>query len=279
MTPVTEPATPATAVVPAYRADQRVTQLRVIRSEWTKLRSLRSAVWLLLTAVALIAGAGLVNTIVLAAHPPHGAAAVAAFDPAAASLAGIALAELATGALGVLLITGEYATGQVRITLAAVPRRLPVLAGKAVVLAAATLATCIPAVLVTFAISQSILSAHHLSTTLSQPGVARALLGSALFLAAVGLLGLGLGTLLRSSAGALAALFGVLYALTIGAGFLPQSWAGHVRKFLPENAGSGITTVGHSPGSLAPWAGFGLLCLYTAVVLGLAAWRLRRRDA
>jgi ABC-2 type transport system permease protein len=276
MNPMTE--TPA-SVVPAYRAAQRVTPLRVVRSEWTKLRSLRSTAWSLLTAVVFIVGVGVVNTVILAAHPPHGRAAIAAFDPTSTSLAGVGLAELAIGVLGVLLITGEYATGQVRTTFAAVPRRLPVLGGKIAVLAAATLATCVPAVFATFLISQAILSSRHLSTTLGQPGVARAVLGSALFLTAIGLLGLGLGTLLRNTAGAMAALFGVLFALTILAGFLPGTLSSQVRKFLPENAGSDVTSVVHNPASLGPWAGFGLLCLYAAVTLGASAWLLRRRDA
>jgi ABC-2 type transport system permease protein len=277
MNPMTEATAPA-SVLPPYRAAQRVTQPRVIRSEWTKLRSLRSTAWSLLTAFVFIVAVGVVNTVILAAHPPHGRAAIAAFDPTSASLAGVGLAELAIGVLGVLLVTGEYATGQVRTTFAAVPRRLPVLCGKIAVLVAAALATCVPAALATFLISQAILAPHHLNTALGQPGVARAVLGSALFLTAIGLLGLGLGTLLRSTAGAISALFGLLFALTILAGFLPGALSSQVRKFLPENAGSDITAVARDPGSLGPWAGFGLLCLYAAVALGLSAWLLRRRD-
>jgi ABC-2 type transport system permease protein len=275
MTPMTEPAAPGP---PAYSADQRVTQLRVIRSEWTKLRSLPSAAWSLLTAIVLVVGGGVLAAVLQAANPPHGHAAVAAFNPTTVSLTGVGLAQLATGALGVLLITGEYATGQVRATFAAVPRRLPVLYGKTAVLALATLATCIPATLAAFLISQSILASRHLSTTLGQPGTARAVLGCGLYLAAVGLLGLGLGALLRHTAGAIAALFGVLFGLQLIAGFLPGTWSGQVSKYLPANAGGDIETIGRSPGSLGPWTGFGLLCLYTVIVLGLAAWRLRRRE-
>lgn len=220
---------------------------RVVRSEWTKLRSLPSAAWSLLTAVVLVTGGGVVAAVLQAAHPPHGHAAVAAFDPTSISVTGVGLAELAIGALGVLLITGEFATGQVRITFAAVPRRLPVLYGKAAVLALATLATCVPAAIAAFLGSQSILSSHHLGILLSHPGTARALLGSAVYLAAIGLLGLGLGALLRHTAGAIAALFGVLFGLQLIVGFLPGTWSADVGKYLPASAGADVTVVGPDP--------------------------------
>ncbi len=129
----------------------------------------------------------------------------------------------ATGVLGVLVITSEYATGLIRTSLAAVPRRLPVLWGKAGLLAVATVAVSLPAAFTVFLAGQSILARQHLGATLSQPGVARAVIGSALYLAVAGLIGLGLGTLLRSTAGGIAALFGLLFAVQIVAGFLPGS--------------------------------------------------------
>jgi ABC-2 type transport system permease protein len=279
MNPMTEPALSAAPVVPAYRAAQRVTLIRVVRSEWTKLRSLPSTLWLLLSTFLLVAGGGLVSAIVQLSSLPRGAAAVAAFDPTQLSLSGVALAELTAGALGVLIMTGEYATGQIRLTLTAVPRRLPVLWGKIAALAAAMLAACTTATLAAFFITQAILAPHHLSTTLAQPGVARAVFGSALVLTGVALLGLGIGALLRNAAGAVSALFGVLYGLTIAAGFLPGSLSHEVRKYLPENSAADLTSVGHTAGSLGPWTGFGLFCLYTAVALGASAWLLRRRDA
>jgi ABC-2 type transport system permease protein len=279
MNPMTEPALSAAPVVPAYRAAQRVTLIRVVHSEWTKLRSLPSTLWLLLATFLLVAGGGLVSAIIELSSLPHGRAAVAAFDPTQLSLSGVGLAELTAGALGVLIMTGEYATGQIRLTLTAVPRRLPVLWGKITALAAAVLAACTTATFAAFFVAQAILAPHHLSTTLGQPGVARAVFGSALVLTGVALLGLGLGALLRNAAGGVSALFGVLYGLTIAAGFLPGNLSHEVRKYLPENSASDLTSVGHTAGSLGPWAGFGLFCLYTAVALGASAWLLRRRDA
>jgi ABC-type transport system involved in multi-copper enzyme maturation permease subunit len=111
------------------------------------------------------------------------------------------------------------------------------------------------------------------------PGVVRAVLGSGLFLTAVGLLGLGLGGLVRNTAGAIAALFGLLFAPQLVVAFLPESVSDQVYKYIPAAAGQAITFVKPDPYSLSPWAGFGVFCLYTAVALGLAAWQLRRRDA
>jgi hypothetical protein len=171
--------------VPAYAQPQRVTQARVLRSEWTKLRTQPSAGWSLLSAAVLIIGFGILYSLLREARPPHGAAA-GAFDPAAVSLAGVQLAQIAAGVLGVLLISSEYASGLIRTSFAAVPRRLPVLWGKAGLLAAATVAVSLPAAVAAFLAGQSILGRQHLAVPLSHPGVTRAVLGSALYLAVAG---------------------------------------------------------------------------------------------
>jgi ABC-type transport system involved in multi-copper enzyme maturation permease subunit len=280
MTTCTEHQGQVPATVPAYSRPQRVTQARVLRSEWTKLRTQPSTAWALASAAAAIIGFGVAYSLLREARPPHGAAAAGAFDPAAISLAGVQLAQIAAGVLGVLLITSEYASGLIRATFAAVPRRLPVLWGKAALLAAATAAVSLPAAVAAFLAGQSILGRQHLAVSLSHPGVARAVLGSALYLAVAALLGLGLGALLRNAAGAISALFGLLFAVQIAAGFLPGNWSGEVGKFLPATAGQAVTTVHPDPAvSLAPWTGFGVFCLYAAAVLGLAAMRMRRGDA
>jgi ABC-type transport system involved in multi-copper enzyme maturation permease subunit len=268
-----------TTALPAYPREQRVTQARVMRSEWTKLRTQPAALWALLSAVILIIAFGIGYSLLREARPPLGAA-VRSFDPVSVSLAGVQLAQIAAGVLGVLLITGEYATGLIRTTLAAVPRRLPALWGKAAVLTAATVAVSLPAALVAFLAGQSILGRQHLSVSLSQPGVARAVIGSALYLAVAGLLGLALGTLLRSTAGGISGLFGLLFAVQIVAGFLPGSWSDEVGKFLPATAGLAVTMIQpDSASSLPPWTGFGVFCLYAAVLLSFAALRMRRGDA
>ena len=269
---------PAAGSLPSYQQPQRVTQLRVMRAEWTKLRTQPSAYWGLLTAVILVVGFGIGYSLLRVARPPHGAA-MASFDPAAISLSGVQLAQIAVGVLGVLLVTSEYATGLIRTTFAAVPRRLPMLWGKAVVLAAAITAVSLPAAFGAFAGGQSILSREHLSVPLSQHGVARAVMGSALYLAMIGLLGLGLGALIKNAAGAIGALFALLYGLPLAAGFLPGSMAADVTRFLPASAGQAVTTVQPDPTMLQPWAGFGVLCAYAAVLLAISAARMRRGDA
>jgi hypothetical protein len=269
--------TPVTGSLPAYRQPQRVTQVRVVRAEWTKLRTQPSAYWTLLTTVILVVGFGIGYSLLRVARPPHGAA-MASFDPAAISLSGVQLAQIAVGVLGVLLVTSEYATGLIRTTFAAVPRRLPMLWGKAALLAAAITAVSLPAAFAAFAGGQSILGRQHLSVSLSQPGVARAVIGCALYLAVVGLLGLGLGALITNTAGGIAALFGLLYGLPLAAGFLPASMAADVTKYLPTGAGEAVTTVQPDPTMLHPWTGFSVLCAYALVLLAISAARMRSSD-
>lgn len=273
-------ATTNTAVPPRTSSPKKVTQARVILSEWTKLRSLRSTVFSLLAAVVFVVGLAVLVPAVTVAHwPPRDVREAAGFDPTSRSLAGIFLAQLAIGVLGVLLMTGEYATGMIRATLAAVPARLPVLWAKAAVFAAATLAVMLPAVLGAFLIGQSILQSKHLQTGLGDPAVLRAVLGAALYLTVVGLLGLGLGALLRNTAGGISALFGVLFVLPIIVRFLPTSWSDPIDKYLPSTVGQVITHVHPDPAGFAPWTGFAIFCGYAAVVMALAAVRLRRADA
>jgi ABC-2 type transport system permease protein len=260
-------------------AGQRVTLTRVVRSEWTKLRSVPSTAWSLLAAVVLIVGFGALYSVLRVTRPPSDPASLATFDPTAVSLTGVQLAQLAVGVLGVLLVAGEYATGTIRVSLAAVPRRLPVLWAKAIVFALTTLGLCLPAVLAAFLVGQSILSAEGLDTSLRQPGVARAVVGSALLLSAVGLLGLGLGALLRSTAAGVAGLFGLLFGPQLLTGLLPAAWSDTLYPYLPVPAGAAVASARPDPAALGPWSGFALFCLYTAVILALAAWQLRRRDA
>ena len=190
------------------------------------------------------------------------------------------LAQIAAGVLGVLLITSEYATGLIRTTLAAVPRRLPTLWGKAAVVTGAVVAVSVPAAVAVFLAGQAILGRQHLSVSFGEPGVARAVIGGALYLAVAALLGLALGALLRSTAGGIAALFGLLFAVPILVGFLPGSLADEIGKYLPGTAGLAVTTVHPDPAtSLGPWTGFGVFCAYALVLLGAAAVRMRRGDA
>jgi ABC-2 type transport system permease protein len=267
------------ARVPAYALPQRVSQGRVIAAEWIKLRTQPSALWAGAGAIGLTAGFGILYAALLAARPPHGAAA-AAFDPAAVSLSGIQLAQIAAGVLGAMLITSEYSSGMIRATFAAVPRRLPVLWGKAAVALAAVFAASVPAVLIAFAAGQPILAKAGLGTSFGQPGVARAVLGSAAYLALAAVLGLGLGALLRSTAAAVTALFGLLFGLQLLAGLIPGATGVTLEKFMPSTAGQAIASIHPDPAtSLSPWTGLGLFMLYAVVVLAAGARRMSRGDA
>ena len=263
----TRPATPA----PPSGAAQRVSLARVVRSEWTKLRSQPSTAWSLLITVVSIVGFGVLYCLLRVARPPADPAALATFDPTAVSLTGVQLAQIAVGVLGVLLVAGEYATGLIRTSFTAVPRRLPVLWGKAITFALTTLAVCLPVTLIAFLVGQSVLSEKRLDIALTEPGVARAVLGSALYLSAVGLLGLGLGALLRSTAGAVAALLGLLFGPQLLVGLLPSAWSDQLYRYLPVPAGAAVANVRPDPVILSPWRGFGLFCLYTGW-----CWRWRR---
>ncbi len=147
----------------------RVTQARVMKSEWTKLRTQPGALWSLLSAVILVVAFGILYSLLRVARPPHGATA-ATFDPTSVSLAGVQLAQIAAGVLGVLLITSEYASGLIRTTLAAVPRRLPTLWGKAAVLAAAVVTVSVPAAVAVFLAGQSIRAASTCRCRSAIPG-------------------------------------------------------------------------------------------------------------
>ncbi len=254
----------------------RVTMARVVVSEWLKLRSLRST-WLTFGATLLtLVGLGLLICGLTAAHwadmPP---ASRAHFDPVEASFGGVFFAQLALGVLGVLVVTGEYSTGTIRASLTAVPRRLPVLWAKAGVFAVVTFGLTGAGAFAAFLGGQALLGAH--GTTVGPPQVLR-VFGVALYLTVVGLLGIGLGALLRSTAGGIAVLFGVLLVVPISAGFLPSDWQRTLAPYLPSNAGAALYKLHAHPGMLAPWTGFALFAGYALAVIALAAVLLRRRD-
>src|SRR6266480_3520493 len=162
MSAVLTPASPTAARVPALK----VTQARVVRSEFTKFRSLRSTLYTLLAAVALMIGIGaLFSAVTASQYHTFGAADKADFNPAATSLQGTVFAVVAFGVLGVLLMSGEYTTGMIRSSLAAVPRRLPVLWGKLAVFAATMLAVSLVASFASFFLGQSLLDSHHLGVS------------------------------------------------------------------------------------------------------------------
>jgi len=249
----------------------------VLRSEFCKLRTVRSTFWTL--------GLAVVSNVVLAALaaivlPPHlSAADKARLDSVRVSLAGLHLSQLAFGVLGVLVITSEYGTGMIRASLAAVPRRRQLLTAKTLVFATTALIVGTFGCLAGYFAFQASLSEDILRTSLGDPGVLRAVLGGGLYLTVLGLLGFGLGAVLRSSAGAIATLFGLLFVQSILAGILPQSWRDTIAPYLPMNAGDAIYSLHRETPGLGAWAGFGVFCLYAATALVVGFLLITRRDA
>jgi ABC-type transport system involved in multi-copper enzyme maturation permease subunit len=267
-----------TTALPHVPHTGKVTQLRVFLSEWTKLRSVRSTRWSLLAAVGFTIGIAALACAVVSHHWPQMSAADRAdFHPLEVNLAGVQLAQLALGVLGVLVITAEYSTGMIRASMTAVPRRLPVLWGKAVVYGLVVLALMIPSTLIAFVVGESIFSGRNINIGLSQPGVARAVFGAALYLTVVGLFGLGLGAIVRNTAGGIATFAGIMFVLPPLMNVLPTSWNNGASPYLPLAAGQAIMSV--TPGNhLSPWVGFALLCGYAAAALVIASVLLVRRD-
>src|SRR3954453_18706879 len=267
-----------TSVAPRLPHTGKVTQTRVFLSEWTKLRSVRSTRWSLLAAVGFTIGIAALACAVVSHHWPHLSPQDRRdFHPHDPNLAGVQLAQLALGVLGVLVITAEYSTGMIRASMTAVPRRLPVLWGKAVVYGLVTLALTVPSVLIAFVIGESIFSGRHINVAFTDPGVARAVLGSALYLTAVGLFGLGLGAIVRNTAGGIATFAGIMFVLPPLMNVLPPSWNDAASPYLPLAAGEAImsTTSGNH---LSPWVGLGLLGAYAVAALAIASVLLVRRD-
>jgi hypothetical protein len=250
----------------------------VLRSEMCKLGTVRSTFWALAAAVVFNVAVAAVLAIVLPGH--LSAHQKAAIDPVRVSLGGLHLSQIAIGLLGVLAVTSEYSTGMIRATLAAVPQRRLMLTAKAAVLTAAALVTGIGASFAAYLIFQAFLPAGDaMRTSLGDPGVLRAVTGAGLYLTVLGLLGFGLGAVIRSSAGAVAALFGLLFIPALLAALLPAAWQDTVGPYLPMNAGDSIYTVRHQAHTLQPWPGLGVFCLYAAAALAAGFVLISRRDA
>jgi ABC-2 type transport system permease protein len=267
--PLALPAVPATA--------GNASLAGALRSEFTKIRSVRSTYWTLLAMIVVTVGFGALASFG-ATRGPHGPD----FDPTMRSLGGLYISQLIIAVLGVMVITSEYSTGMIGTTLMTLPRRGTVVTAKAIVFGLVALVSSLITTFASFFVGQAIMSSHHISTNLGQPGVLRAVIGGALFLTACGLLAFGIGLLLRHSAGAISAVVALLFVLTVLVNFLPQSWQVHVEKWLPAVAGSQIWAVVHSTGpvpNFAPWTGFAVLCGYAAIAIAAGAYLFRKRNA
>jgi ABC-2 type transport system permease protein len=258
----------------AYRRDETVTFARVIHAEWIKFRTLGSS-WLTLgAAVALMVIVGLVIGYNASTSGPLDTD----LKEASAPVRGFLITQLVVGVLGVLFVTGEYATGMIRSTFTAIPRRLPVVGAKAVVFAVVVLVAMVPASFAAFYGAQIFLEPDGHGSSITDPVVFRAVAGVGLYLTLVGLLGAGIGWIVRSTAGAITALVGLLLISPNLIAFL-GSWADPIVKYLPSNAGESFVTSTRAPDTLAPFTGIGVLALWAVAAFVAAAVLVRRHDA
>jgi ABC-type transport system involved in multi-copper enzyme maturation permease subunit len=251
-----------------------------LRSEFTKIRSVRSTYWSLIALIVVTVGIGAAAGASSAASTPGQLG--SGFDPTQTSLYGLVLGQLIIAVLGALSVTSEYSTGMIRTSLASMPRRGTLIAAKAVVFTAVALVTGLVASFGAFFAGQALMASHHLGASLGQPHVLRAVIGGALFLTVCGLLGMGLGLILRHVAAAITAVVGLLFVLFILALQLPESWKDHVARWMPLNAGSQVWQAVASPPSdhmFSVWTGFGVFCGYAAIALAIGLIMFRRRDA
>jgi ABC-2 type transport system permease protein len=179
----------------------------------------------------------------------------------------------------VLVISAEYSTGMIRTTFSAVPTRDTVLRVKAAVFGATAAVVGLISSFIAFFVGQAILSSKHIGASIGDPNVLRAVIGAGLYLAVLGLFALGIGALIRHTAGAIATLFGLIFVLPGIVLALPTSWSNAISKYLPSNAGEAVFRTVTDRASLSPWVGFGLFCAYTALALIAAGVVIKRRDA
>ena len=273
--------TSATAPPAAPRARTRPgpRPLDLIAAEWIKLRSLRSTYLVLLAAAVTAVGLGVLTCGSDAAHWTHVAAGQPSpIDALADSFVGFLVAQLLFAALGVLTMTGEYSSGLIRATFAAVPSRGAVLAAKAAVVAAVSFAVGLVTAMASFLAGQAVLSGSHLGISLRHPGVARAILASALFLTAVTLTGLAMGVLIRHAAGALTALVVLLFlapSLVHGT----SRWMIDVANALPANSVRRLVSLHPWPHAPSVTESVIVMVAYPVVAMAAAAYVLHRRDA
>jgi len=266
---------------PDHRAAFRASTFGdALRSEWIKLRSVRSTFWALTVTVVL--GVALGAAISAAAAHGYAKSSVSgklSWDPTGVSLTGIAIAQLGIAVLGVLCVSSEYSSGMISTSLIAVPKRGRVLAAKSLVFAAVTFVVGEVTSFAAFFVGQALISGHAPQAALGDPGVARAVVGAGLALTALAVLSVAVGTVLRHPAAAIACMIALLFVLPAIAQALPDSWRNPVTEFWPTQAGGQIASVYHAAHTLQPWPGFGVMGLFVAVVYAIAWTLLDRRDA
>jgi hypothetical protein len=267
--------------VPRLEHVGRVTQGRILLSEWTKLRSLRSNRIALFMSCVLTIGFPILFAAIVASHWDRMTPAERANrQPLDFALSGVGVAHLVIGVLGVVVMTSEYSTGLIRATFCAVPKRLPVLWAKAMDFALVAFALMLPSAVVAFFASQAVLERHHiLQISFAHPGVARCVICSSVYLMLVGVFALALGAIVRHTAGGIGLFVTIFFVIPPLVLVLPTSWSNAISPYLPSAAGRAMVLLAHGPHELAPGPGAALFCGYVTLALAGAAVLLVRRDA
>ncbi|MHA7133344.1 ABC transporter permease subunit [Oerskovia turbata] len=271
----------------------RLTFGGVLKSEWIKLWTLRSTTWTLAITVVLMVGIALMlgffMNLAVQEMPAEAADATSSILPGASIIVGgYQMAQLVVAVLGALIITGEYSTGMIRSTFSAVPRRLPAFFAKLAVLFSVSFVVTLVGVALSYLVTIPFVQE---TVSLTDGDNVRVLVGSALYVATIAALSLGIGTLLRSTAGAIFTVMGLLLVipniLAVVTAFSDNVVLEAIYKYLPSLAGQQLMSMGGidpmtgmaATGNLAPWAGYGVLAAWTLVTLIAAAVVLKRRDA
>lgn len=251
----------------------------VLRSEWTKLRSVRSTYWTVLTAIALGVGLGCaISAGNASAYKDMSIQDKLTFDPTALSTAGLFFAQLSLGVLAIMAMSSEYSTGTIRTTLAAVPQRNYVLIAKALLVAGLSLLIAAGIAFGTFFICETIFSNYGIHVSIHHPGTLRAVVGAALYIGVLSLFAVGLAAIIRHTAGAITALVAIVFIIPIVSNLLPDSWQQNFSRYLPANAGGSITQTIQVTGNLSPWRGFLVFVIWAVVSVGVGGYLLRSRD-
>ncbi|HLX51636.1 MAG TPA: hypothetical protein VKS82_25190 [Streptosporangiaceae bacterium] len=256
---------------------------RLLQSEWTKLRSVRSTIWSLVLLVILTLGlTGLIAGITEAQWHKIGAASRATVigDPVATILgASVEFGQLTIVVLGILVISSEYSTGAIRASLLAVPRRLHMLTAKAITFTALIFVLAEVVCFAAFFLGSAILHSH-VPVSLSGPHVARAVVGAGLYLTVLGLFSMAIGGLIRHTAGAIAGVIAFVIVLEPLSTLIPGTWGHHIHDYLPTSAGRLVYQIRPVSGQVLPaWGGFAVFCGWTAALLIAWAVTLKLRDA
>lgn len=282
MSTITETPSAFAGLTPLPAASGRAGFLGALRSEWTKIRSVRSTVWTLTAAIVIAVGISTLGNWGQASHTDLSAAQLERRDLVARSMFGIMLGQLVMVVFGTLAVTSEYATGMIRTSLSAQPRRLNVFFAKFVVVAVIAFVVGEIISFASFLIGTHFWATKGVDLSLSSHGALQAVIGGGLYLDGAALLAFGIGAALRHTAGTITLGVALLFVVTVIVNFMPDSWQADVDKYLPANAGSQVWATQHTADvgtAFGAWSGFGVYMAYAVIALLAGLWVFKRKDA